>query len=92
MKPCKHLDYSEGVFGPDITLETCAPAFPLVRYWLRGESWTDNGPGEPPNPAKVQFCGAGRGRINGIFQCYNAGEMPCYEPAAEPIAGLGGGV
>lgn len=23
--------------------------------------------------------GAGRGRINGIFQCYNKGEMSCYE-------------
>lgn len=35
----------------------------------------------PRNPEKVQFCGAGRGRINGIFQCYNAGEMHCYEPS-----------
>ena len=81
MKPCKHLDYSEGKFEPDITLETLE-GFPVaVRYWLRGKTWTDNGPGEKPNPAKVQFCGAGRGRINGIFQCYNPGEMPCYEAA-----------
>jgi hypothetical protein len=81
MNPCKHLDYSEGKYGPDITLQTCAPHYPNVKFWLRGPTWTDNGPGEKPNPSKVQFCGAGRGRINGIFQCYNAGEMPCYEPA-----------
>ena len=80
MKPCQHLDYTEGKFGPGITLETCAPHFPDVRYWLRGQSWTDNGPGQTPNPAKVQFCGAGRGRINGVFQCYQPGELSCYEP------------
>ena len=28
---------------------------------------------------KVQFCGKGRGRINGVFQCHN-GEMSCYDP------------
>lgn len=82
MKPCKHLDYDESKYsnGGTITLETCAPHFPEVRYWLRGKLWTDNGPGQPPNPSKVQFCGAGRGRINGIFQCYQPGEMHCYEP------------
>lgn len=80
MRPCKHLDYTEGKFSPDIELRTCAPDFPDVRYWLRGPRWTDNGPGEKSNPAKVQFCGAGRGRINGIFQCYQAGELSCYEP------------
>jgi len=80
--PCKHLDYTEGTYGPDITLETCAPHFPAVKFWRRGETWTDNGPNQPPNPSQVQFCGAGRGRINGIFQCYN-GEMHCYEPAPD---------
>ena len=79
MKPCKHLDYEEGKYGPDIELKTCAPSFPEVKFWRRGETWTDNGPGQPPNPRDVQFCGAGRGRINGVFQCYN-GEMSCYEP------------
>lgn len=79
MIPCKHLDYAEGKYGPDITLETCAPYYPTVRFWMRGPTWTDNG----ANPAKVQFCGAGRGRINGIFQCYQPGEMSCYEPAEE---------
>ena len=79
MVPCKHLDYAEGKYGPDIELRDCAPHFPGVRFWRRGEQWTDNGPGQQPNPRDVQFCGAGRGRINGIFQCYN-GEMSCYAP------------
>lgn len=79
LKPCKHLDYSDS-YGPDIELETLAPHYPLVRYWRRGGRWTNNGPGQKPNPADVQFCGKGRGRINGIFQCYQAGEMYCYEP------------
>jgi len=79
MKPCKHLDYNESNYGPDITLETLTDFAIPVRFWRRGESWTDNGPGQKPNPKDVQFCGAGRGRINGIFQCYNEGEMHCYE-------------
>ena len=74
MKPCKHLDYTEGKFT-GCELATCAPHYPDVRYWKRGPMWTDDG----VNPERVQFCGAGRGRINGIFQCYN-GEMGCYEP------------
>ena len=85
LAPCKHLDYTKDKFGPDITLETLAPHYPDVRYWHRGPTWTDNGPGEQPNPANVQFCGAGRGRINGIFQCYN-GEMHCYEPESDEPA------
>jgi hypothetical protein len=41
MNPCKHLDYRDGKYGPDITLETtdvmCADGTP-VRFWKRGES------------------------------------------------------
>ncbi len=78
MKPCKHLDY-ETKYGPDITLETCAPHFPDVRFWRRGPLWTENGPDEKPNPSKVQFCKL-RGRINGVFDCYEApGPMCCYD-------------
>ena len=77
MSPCRHLDYTDGKYE-DCDVRTLAPHYPLVRYWFRGPRWTDDG-----NPAKVQFCGAGRGRINGIFQCYNAGEMPCYEVEAK---------
>ena len=75
--PCKHLDYEEGKYSNCI-LCNCAPYYPHVSYWLRGEEWTNNGAGQTPNPAKVQFCKQGRGRINGVFQCYN-GEMHCYE-------------
>lgn len=79
MKPCKHLDYTEGKYE-DCTICTCDPHYPDVRYWERGERWQDP---DGLNPVKVQFCGAGRGRINGIFQCYN-GEMPCYETEGNP--------
>lgn len=78
LKPCKHLDYDENKHGPYVELRDCSPHYPLVRYWLSGDLWTDAGSGVAPNPAKVQFCCSGRGRINGIFQCYN-GEMHCYE-------------
>ncbi len=80
MTPCKHLDYEQGKYGPDIALKDCSPDYPMVRYWLRGDRWTDNGPGQTPNPAEVQFCQQGHRRITGIFQCYQQGEMPCYEP------------
>ena len=76
--PCKHLDYAEGKYT-DCTICDCAPHYPNVRFWLRGATWIDG----PDTPRNVQFCGLGRGRINGIFQCYN-GEMSCYEPLEEP--------
>ena len=61
---CKHLDYS------DSFVETCKlkNAFGDNYYWHR-EDMGDN----------VQFCGHGRGRIPGIFQCINQGEMHCFE-------------
>lgn len=76
MKACKHLDYTEGKYGPDITLEIVEGFSVPVKFWLRGKTWTDGPFG--PNPSKVQFCGQGRGRINSVFQCYNKGEMSCY--------------
>ena len=72
MRPCRHLDYDEAKYDR-CKIETCAPHFPDVRYWARGEEWTDGG-----FPRNVQFCKL-RGRINGIFECYN-GELGCYEP------------
>lgn len=69
--PCRHLDYEDGKFT-DCTIQTVS-GFD-VRYWLRGKTWTEG----TEFPSKVQFCKL-RGRINGIFQCYNEGEMPCYE-------------
>lgn len=82
LKPCRHLDHTPGAHGPDITLETCAPHFPEVKFWRRGPTWTDNGPGQKRNPECVQFCGEGRGRINAIFDCYD-GSMPCYDPVSD---------
>ena len=75
MKPCKYLDYESDY--RDCKLCTCAPHYPDVRYWRRGEIWTHEN-GEQVNPRDVQFCKK-RGRITGIFQCYNEGEMSCYE-------------
>jgi hypothetical protein len=72
MKPCKHLDYTDGKFT-DCALRTMAPHYPDVRYWERGPTWTDY----EGAPVKVQFCKL-RGRINGVFGCYN-GEMHCYD-------------
>lgn len=74
MKACKHLDHTPGKYGPDITLESDDGFSVPVKFWRRGERWTDGG-----GPRDVQFCGQGRGRINGIFQCYNPGEMSCHE-------------
>lgn len=86
MIQCKHLDYDLGKYGPDIELKN-VPGYPEVRYWFRGPRWTDNGPGQATNTAKVQFCQK-RGRIPGIFQCYFPEEMSCYESerANEAIA------
>lgn len=72
MKPCKHLDYQRQYRGCEI--KDCSPDYPNVRYWQRN----DTQPGDAP---KVQFCKL-RGRVNGIFQCYN-GEMFCYEPEGD---------
>ena len=81
--PCKHLDYTEGRYGPDIELKTLPEPYQHVRFWHRGETWTDNEPGHPRNASDVQFCGQGRGRINSILECY-LGERPCYEPEPKP--------
>ncbi len=69
---CKHLDYSSEYEDCKVVHECRMGG--RVLYWERGPRWTDGG-----NPIKVQFCGQGRGRINGIFQCYNPGEMACYQ-------------
>ena len=48
LKPCKHLDYDEAKYGDACTLRTCAPHYPDVKYWERGEVWTAGG-----NPRNV---------------------------------------
>jgi hypothetical protein len=78
--PCRHLDYTEGKYTGCEIVEV--PGFSCrVRYWKRGPEWTENG----KNPEKVQFCGVGRGRINGVFECYN-GELGCYYPEGKEAA------
>ena len=70
MKPCKHLDYEGEYLNCEI--KTCEPEYPEVRYWNRNKVPYEGA------AIKVQFCKK-RGRVPGIFQCYNVGEMPCYE-------------
>ena len=72
MHPCKHLDYSQDYEQSCILRELTGFSCP-VKYWERKVVPCEG------SPIKVQFCGAGRGRINGIFDCYNPGEMHCYE-------------
>ena len=86
MKACKHLDYDETKYTNDIKIVE-VPGFSCrVRYWERGPVWTE-GLGNEGNPKKVQFCGQGRGRINGVFQCYNPGEMQCHETEEKAVQG-----
>lgn len=74
MKACKHLDHNEASY-PSCTLVTLDNFSVQVKHWRRNELPYEGA------PVNVQFCGAGRGRINGIFQCYNEGEMSCHEAA-----------
>lgn len=74
MSPCKHLDFSEERYGGSCELVTIGGFAITVKHWRRNVVPYEGA------PVNVQFCGQGRGRINGIFQCYNPGEMPCYEP------------
>ena len=74
---CKHLDYEDHYSGCElITIEPEG-----WKYWERGAVWT-KGPGNEGNPKNVQFCKE-KGRIKGIFQCINPGEMFCYESQKE---------
>lgn len=73
---CKHLDYNESNYEDCKTITIEPEGY---KYWKRGKRWTAG-----DNPENVQFCKL-RGRINGIFQCINSGEMPCYE--AQPSKG-----
>ena len=76
--PCRHLDYDESKYDR-CALKTCAPHYPDVKYWDRGDE-ADFGSYQAV--LKVQFCKL-RGRINGVFQCHT-GEMGCYDPELTP--------
>ena len=78
MKPCKHLDFStEYTDCKIVTLPGTSVGD--IRCWERGPTWlTYEGA-----PRFVQFCGAGRGRINDPQACYGDGCLRCYEPSEE---------
>ena len=81
MSPCKHLDHSDK-YAETCKLQTIERFSETVKYWERQHLPYEGAPRD------VHFCGQGRGRINGIVQCYN-GEMSCYEPEGpieEPCA------
>ena len=77
MKPCKHLDHSSEFI--DCELVQINDFDIPIKYWERLNVPYDGA------PITVQFCGLGKGRINGIFQCYNEGEMSCYCPEVEVV-------
>jgi hypothetical protein len=84
LKPCKHLDYDESQYSQCKLKSLDEEGFPGVKYWDRFEGGfvTEAELKRFPNTAtKVQFCKL-RGRINGIFDCYNPNEMSCYEEGA----------
>lgn len=74
MKPCKHLDYDGKYVDCEIVdlSDQFPKCKPFVKHWKRLKA------AEQGNPVNVQFC-KNRGRINGVFDCYNQGEMSCYE-------------
>ena len=73
MKPCKYLDYEAGKFR-NCELITIEGGADIIRYWKRGEIWTEGG-----NPEKVQFCKR-KGRINSVSACYTGESGDCYDP------------
>jgi hypothetical protein len=72
VKACKHLDHTTEYIDWELKTIPEHEFGTEVKYWER-----QNIPYEGA-AVKDQFCGLGRGRIAGIFQCYN-GEMSCYE-------------
>ena len=78
MKPCKHLDYDIESYPSCKLITIRKPAFDIeVKYWERQISQHELD--LFPNTAiKVQFCKL-KGRIKGIFQCYNENELSCHE-------------
>lgn len=89
MKPCKNLDYDESHYPRAKLKMLDDQGFPGVKYWDRFEGGfiTPCEIEKWPNTAiNVQFCKL-RGRINSIFDCYNAEMMGCYEDFKESAEG-----
>lgn len=70
-KGCKHLDYDGNYIDCKI-----------VDLGDMGKYWERQNPPYPEAATKVQFCKL-RGRINGVFQCINEGEMSCFEEKSQ---------
>lgn len=82
LKPCKHLDF-DGDYT-DCEIRDCAPHFPDVRYWLRGERWTDDGK-NPSQGSVLQTAGSHqqhfrllRARLYGLLR--NTGRRAIMNP------------
>lgn len=80
MKPCKHLDYDREKHD-DCEIDEMFIFSCRVRYWKWWPMLAADQTAK--DPVRSQFCGAGRGRISGIFQCYHPDEMSCHEPEEE---------
>lgn len=81
-KGCRHLVYD--FRGLDPRLKLCSlenAGFADVWFWNRSEIVKEL-QGFLSEPRDVQYCLL-RGRINGIFQCINSGELPCFEAQEE---------
>ena len=79
MKPCKHLDHDIKSYPTCklITIRKFRKFNIEVKYWERNISETELKE-FPDTAVKVQFCKL-KGRIKGIFQCYNENELSCHE-------------
>ncbi len=77
MIPCKHLDYDEDKYRGAAELVQIGGFKIPVSVWERLPPWSDT-------RERVQFCKL-RGRIRGVFQCYNVGELQCHEPGREVV-------
>jgi hypothetical protein len=72
--PCRHLDFEEESYPTCELVDLSDKGFPGAKHWIRQDP--------EGNPQNVQFCKQ-RGRIYGIFQCLQPGEMCCYKPTGE---------
>ena len=71
MEPCKHLNYEEDKVDLRFNKLCELPEYPIVKYWERRDIISET-------VYPVQYCRL-RGRVKGIFQCYNEGELSCHE-------------
>jgi hypothetical protein len=73
---CRNLDYSDRHKAAARLVEIqigSAKGEMTVRFWERRELPYEDA------PRHVQYCGAGRGRICAVFNCYLPDTMACHE-------------